>query len=240
MQGIGREYNTLLEIGPGQGVLTQFLYERYKENLHLVEIDKDLVPNLKKNYPIIAEQVYEKDFLELNLGSIFKEQVGIIGNFPYNISSQILFTIVENRALVPEMVGMFQREVAQRVISKPGNKVYGLLSAWLQVFYDCEYLFTVNEGSFNPPPKVKSGVIRLTRKKDFDKINVDANLLLQVIKQAFGQRRKTLRNALKAFSYAYIYVDPEILDRRAETLSHQDFIELARVFEENKPLPTLP
>ena len=236
LQGIGNKYNKLLEIGPGQGVLTQFLYPLYGENLHLVEIDKDLVPNLKKNYPLIANQVYELDFLELDLADIFTEQVGIIGNFPYNISSQILFKLVENRALVPEMVGMFQKEVAQRVIAKPGNKIYGLLSAWVQVFYDCEYLFTVNEGSFNPPPKVKSGVIRLTRKPDFENIGVDGDLLLQVIKQAFGQRRKTLRNALKVFSYAYIYVNPEVLDKRAETLSFQDFIDLAKIFEENKEL----
>ena len=234
LQLVGNQYNKVLEIGPGQGVLTQFLYPRYGADLHLVEIDKDLVPALKKNYPLIAEQIYEQDFLELNIADLFTEPVGIIGNFPYNISSQILFKIVENRALVPEMVGMFQKEVAQRVIAKPDNKIYGLLSAWVQVFYDCEYLFTVNEGSFNPPPKVKSGVIRVTRKADWDKIGVDADILLQVIKQGFNQRRKTLRNALKAFSYAYIYVNPEILDKRAETLSFQDFIALAKIFEEHK------
>ncbi|MGZ5281202.1 MAG: 16S rRNA (adenine(1518)-N(6)/adenine(1519)-N(6))-dimethyltransferase RsmA [Bacteroidia bacterium] len=234
LQGVGKQYHKLLEIGPGQGVLTQFLYQLHGENLHLVEIDKDLVPNLKKNYPLIANQVYELDFLELNLAEIFTEQVGIIGNFPYNISSQILFKLVENRALVPEMVGMFQREVSQRVIASPGNKIYGLLSAWLQVFYDCEYLFTVNEGSFNPPPKVKSGVIRLTRKAGWDNIGVSPDLLLQVIKQAFGMRRKTLRNALKLYAYAYIYVNPDILDKRAETLSFQDFIDLAKIFEEHR------
>ncbi len=229
----GVQYEKLLEIGPGQGVLTQFLYALHGENLHLVEIDKDLVPGLKKKFPLIADQVHELDFLELDLGELFDEQVGIIGNFPYNISSQILFKLVDNRSRVPELVGMFQREVAQRVISKPGNKVYGLLSAWVQVFYECEYLFTVSEGCFNPPPKVKSGVIRLKRKENWQNIGVDAGLLLQVIKQAFGQRRKTLRNALKAFSHAYIYVEPDILDKRAETLSYQDFIDLARVFEEH-------
>jgi 16S rRNA (adenine1518-N6/adenine1519-N6)-dimethyltransferase len=230
LQGMGTVYNKLLEIGPGPGVLTKILYPRYGENLFVVEIDQDMIPALQKNFPLIKDHIFQQDFLELPINSIFKEQVGIIGNFPYNISSQILFKVVENRALVPEMVGMFQREVAQRVTAEPGNKIYGLISVWVQVFYDVKYLFTVNEGSFNPPPKVKSGVIRLERKQDWNP-GCNEELLLNVIKHGFNQRRKTLRNALSLYKQHFDKIEPQWLDKRAEQLSYQDFIMLAKNFE---------
>jgi len=219
----------VLEIGPGQGVLTQFLYPEYGEHLHLVEIDRDLIPALKTNYPIIANQIHEQDFLEMDLSPVCDGSLGVIGNFPYNISSQILFKLVENYVKIPILVGMFQKEVAQRVASKPGNKVYGLISAWVQSFYDTEILFTVNEGSFSPPPTVKSAVIRLIRKETAP--DCDHKLLLQVIKAAFNQRRKTLRNALDLYKNRFDKIeDPSILTKRAETLSYEDFIGLAKAF----------
>jgi 16S rRNA (adenine1518-N6/adenine1519-N6)-dimethyltransferase len=221
-------FTDVLEVGPGLGVLTQFLYPEYAEHLFLVEIDNDLIPGLQQNFPRIKHQIIEKDFLELDLNKVSGgKPLAVIGNFPYNISSQILFKMVEYRGMVPVMVGMFQKEVALRVASPPGNKVYGLLSVWVQAYYDIEYLFTVNEGSFSPPPKVKSAVIRLVRKAT--EPDCDAKLLLQVIKAAFNQRRKTLRNALKNYETAYPNLpDPEILNKRAEQLSVGDFVALAK------------
>jgi 16S rRNA (adenine1518-N6/adenine1519-N6)-dimethyltransferase len=220
----------VLEVGPGLGVLTQYLYPAYGEKLWLVEIDNDLIPGLKANYPLISAHIIEQDFLEVNIAELFHNQLGIIGNFPYNISSQILFKVVENVALVPIMVGMFQKEVAQRVAAQPGNKIYGLLSAWVQAFYDIEYLFTVNEGSFSPPPKVKSAVIRLLRKEIAP--GCKHQLLLQVIKAAFNQRRKTLRNALHQYSDRFQNIeDQAILNKRAEELHYTDFVMLTKAFE---------
>ena len=228
---LGTEYQELLEIGPGQGVLTQYLYPNLKEKLFLVEIDRDLVPNLIQNYPLIAGHIYEHDFLTLPLENIFSRQFGIIGNFPYNISSQIVFRLVEYKAQIPELVGMFQREVAQRICAPPGSKTYGLLSAWVQTFYTCEYLFTVSEGCFNPPPKVKSGVIRLKRKPEYAEA-FNEGLLLNIIKNAFGQRRKTLRNSLKSFQQYFPKVAEGVLDKRAEQLSAADFLMLAHLFQD--------
>ena len=222
-------YGQLLEIGPGLGVLTQILYPLYNERLFLVEIDNDLIPKLKKDYPLIANQVFQEDFLTFKPEEVIEGQFGIIGNFPYNISSQILFKLVEYRHLIPELTGMFQKEVAQRIVSPPGNKVYGLLSAWVQVFYDVKYLFTVNEGAFNPPPKVKSGVIRLERKENIE-TGCDEHLLLNIIKNGFNQRRKTLRNSLSLWKPHFDKIDSAILDKRAEQLSADDFVRLAVQF----------
>jgi 16S rRNA (adenine1518-N6/adenine1519-N6)-dimethyltransferase len=226
LKGYGTAYYKVLEIGPGLGVLTQFLYPAYGENLYLVEIDRDLVPSLQKNYPLIKDHIFQEDFLKLPLDDIFKEPFAVIGNFPYNISSQILFKVVEHRQNIPEMVGMFQKEVAQRVAAGPRTKDYGILSVWVQTFYNTTYLFTVNEGSFAPPPKVKSGVIRLER-KDNVQLPVEAEHLLQVIKSGFNQRRKTLRNALRQYEVHYPKVQHGWLDKRAEELTWQDFISLA-------------
>lgn len=222
-------FGQVIEIGPGLGVLTRILYPRYGAQLHLVEIDKDLINGLKTGFPLVAGQIYQQDFLELDLQSMFSGQLAVIGNFPYNISSQILFKIVENHRLIPEMVGMFQREVAQRVAAPPGTKVYGLISAWVQAFYDVDYLFVVNEGSFSPPPTVKSAVIRLTRKTE--EPDCDHKLLLQIIKAAFNQRRKTLRNALSMYKADFERLaDPSVLDKRAEQLDYKAFIVFARLF----------
>jgi len=223
---------SVLEIGPGQGVLTQFLYLQYQDHLYLVEIDRDLVPGLKEKYPLVTDHIFEMDFLEMDLSVIPGDQVAIIGNFPYNISSQILFKLIENYSKIPVLVGMFQKEVAQRVAAKPGNKIYGLISAWVQSFYDTEILFTVNEGSFSPPPTVKSAVIRLSRKEKAPEC--DHKLLLQIIKAAFNQRRKTLRNALGMYKDRFDKIeDSTILAKRAEELGYEDFIRLAKVFSIN-------
>jgi 16S rRNA (adenine1518-N6/adenine1519-N6)-dimethyltransferase len=228
LQGFGSSFEQVLEIGPGPGMLTGFLAERFGNRLHLVEIDHDMISNLRLKFPEIKDQILRQDFLEMDIKAMFPDGVGIIGNFPYNISSQIIFKAVEHRDIIPELVGMFQREVGQRITAKPGNKIYGLLSAWVQAFYEVEYLFTVSEGSFNPPPKVKSGVIRLTRRADYVH-DTDEKLLLSIIKSAFNQRRKTLRNALSGYKEFFEGIDPEILDKRAEALGYEEYLALTKI-----------
>ncbi|MBR5174551.1 MAG: ribosomal RNA small subunit methyltransferase A [Bacteroidales bacterium] len=213
----------VLEVGPGMGVLTQYLipslagqapepgriHSRFAAaecglssapapatQLKAVEIDKESVAYLKKHFPELGDGLIEGDFLKMDLGSLFPGQFSIIGNFPYNISSQIFFKIIDNRDLVPEVVCMVQKEVAERIAEKPGTKTYGILSVFLQAWYDIEYLFTVGSGAFNPPPKVQSAVIRLTRNSRTS-LRCDEKLFRSVVKTAFGQRRKTLRNSLK-------------------------------------------
>ncbi|MBP5487749.1 MAG: 16S rRNA (adenine(1518)-N(6)/adenine(1519)-N(6))-dimethyltransferase RsmA [Bacteroidales bacterium] len=183
----------VLEVGPGMGVLTQYLLGK---NLKVVEIDKESVAYLEKHYPSLGNGLIEGDFLKMNLSGLFPGQFSIIGNFPYNISSQIFFKILEFRDLVPEVVCMIQKEVAERIAEKPGTKIYGILSVFLQAWYDIEYLFTVGPRAFNPPPKVHSAVIRLTRNSRTS-LGCDEKLFRSVVKTAFGQRRKTLRNSLK-------------------------------------------
>ncbi len=233
LRGIGTAYTDLLEIGPGEGVLTDHLYKRYGKSLTLVEIDADLIPPLKVKYPDIRDQIIQGDFLDMKLGDQFPGQFGVIGNFPYNISSQLLFRVVEFRAQIPELVGMFQREVAQRAVSPEGSKVYGLLSAWLQVFYNTEYLITVQEGAFFPPPKVKSGVIRLTRKADYEP-KAPAQLILKMMKSAFTVRRKTLRNGLAPWKPFFEAFPEGVLDKRPEQLSAEGFIALAEAVTKAK------
>ena len=191
-------YSKVLEVGPGMGVLTQFLILLDTETF-VIEIDKESVSYLKKHYPELDNHLIEGDFLKLPLQEIFKEPIAIIGNFPYNISSQILFKAIDHKDLIPEIVGMFQKEVAERVVSPPGSKKYGITSVLLQCYYDAEYLFTVDETVFDPPPKVKSAVIRLKR-NNRDKLDCDEKKFIQVVKTAFSQRRKTLRNALKSLN----------------------------------------
>ena len=183
----------VLEVGPGMGVLTQYLDNT---NLKVIEIDKESVVYLRKHFPELGDGLIEGDFLKMDLGNVFPGQFSIIGNFPYNISSQIFFKIIDNRDLVPEVVCMIQKEVAERIAEKPGTKTYGILSVFLQAWYDIEYLFTVGSGAFNPPPKVQSAVIRLTRNSRTS-LGCDEKLFKTVVKTAFGQRRKTLRNSLK-------------------------------------------
>lgn len=212
----------VLEIGPGMGVLTQFLLQRTDIDLKVVEIDTESVEYLQQNFPALQGRILAADFLTLQLDKLFASKLSIIGNFPYNISSQILFKILEYKDLIPETVGMFQKEVAERIASKPGNKQYGILSVLLQAFFDIDYLFTVHEHSFNPPPKVKSAVIRMTR-NPLKKLSCDENLFKQVVKTAFNQRRKTLRNSLKTFSFDLEFVENEIFTKRPEQLSVGEF-----------------
>lgn len=213
-------YKTVMEVGPGMGVLTQFLLQK-KCKLILVEIDKESVDYLQNHFSNDLN-ILPIDFLKINLAEHITETFAVIGNFPYNISSQILFKVLENKNQIPEVVGMFQKEVAERICAKPNSKVYGIISVLIQCFYEATYLFGVDETVFNPPPKVKSGVLRLTRKTDIS--SIDEKLFFQVVKTAFNQRRKKLRNAVKCFSIENL--DPTIdafLEKRAEQLSVNDF-----------------
>jgi len=219
-----------LEIGPGTGVLTQFLIPRLNEKLTLIEIDEESVDFLKIEYPAVNERLILGDFLRYDL-SKFTPPFQIIGNFPYNISSQIFFKVLEFRNQIPSVVGMIQKEVAVRLSSPPGNKDYGILSVLLQTYYKIEYLFTVSEHVFSPPPKVKSAVIRLTR-NNRESINCDEKLYFSVIKTSFGQRRKTLRNSLKS-KFVDLRSDNEIFNKRPEQLSVDEFIYLTGLVEES-------
>ena len=226
--GLTGQSRCLLEIGPGMGVLTKYLINDERYRFAAIELDRESVDYLAVHYPDL--RVIEGDFLRLDLESLFSaselaEGISIIGNFPYNISSQILFRVFEHRDMVPEVVGMFQKEVAERVAAGPGSKTYGILSVLLSAFYDIEYLFTVHEHVFNPPPKVKSAVIRLKRNA-VDNLGCDERLFVQVVKTAFNQRRKTLRNALKPLNCSLDAIDDNILAKRAEQLSVQDFVSI--------------
>ena len=223
-------YNHVLEIGPGMGVLTKYLL---KKNIttHVIEIDPESVEYLKNEYLNLGDRIIEKDFLKYDLTTTFKEeQFAIIGNFPYNISTQIVFKTLEMRHQIPEFSGMFQKEVAKRICSKEGSKVYGILSVLTQAFYNAEYLFTVQPTVFNPPPKVESGVLRLTRKKNFH-LDCDEKLLFKVVKTAFQQRRKTLRNSLKTFNLSDNLKANVIFGKRPEQLNVEQFIELTLLIE---------
>lgn len=219
----------ILEIGPGMGVLTKFLLNNSEKKISVVEIDSESVSYLKKNYPELENSIIEADFLKLDLHNYFSSPFNIIGNFPYNISSQILFKLIDYRDSVPQLVGMFQKEVAERVATGPGSKTYGILSVLLQAYYNIEYLFTVNEDVFDPPPKVKSGVIRLKRNST-QKLPCNEKLFKQIIKAGFNQRRKTLSNSLKSILLNLKPKD-EIFRKRPEQLSVHEFIELTQLIE---------
>ena len=227
-----------MEIGPGMGVLTKYLVEDSRYCFKAVELDRESVEYLHDRFPSLS--LVEGDFLRLDIASLFATSplpcpISIIGNFPYNISSQILFRVFENRNIVPEVVGMFQKEVAERVAAGPGSKTYGILSVLLSAFYDIEYLFTVHENVFNPPPKVKSAVIRLTR-NGVTELGCDEGLFVRVVKTGFNQRRKTLRNALKPLELPLDAVPAEILAKRAEQLSVNDFINVTNLISNVKML----
>jgi 16S rRNA (adenine1518-N6/adenine1519-N6)-dimethyltransferase len=196
LRGTGNDAFDTLEIGPGMGVLTQYLLTRSDVRLKVIEIDNESVRYLLEKWPQLSPVLYEADFLKSNLSKLFSEKFSIIGNFPYNISSQIFFKVLDYKEQVPEVVCMIQKEVAERIAAPPGSKTYGILSVLLQAWYDIEYLFTVGEGAFVPPPKVKSAVIRLTR-NDRITLGCDEKLFKSVVKTAFNQRRKRLRNSLK-------------------------------------------
>lgn len=215
-------YHKVLEVGPGMGVLTKFLLQKEAE-IYVAEIDQESIVYLKEHYPKLEAQHFVGDFLKINIPEVFGEELAVIGNFPYNISSQILFKIIDNFQYIPEMSGMFQKEVAERTAAKPRTKDYGILSVLVQAYYDVEYLFTVHENVFNPPPKVKSGVIRMTRNL---KPGLAGNEILfkQIVKAGFGQRRKKMSNSLKVLGIPEAIKSHAFLDIRAEELSVADFI----------------
>ncbi len=214
----------VLEIGPGTGVLTRFLNQVEGRNLYAAEVDIESVEYLVGNNIIAPDHVFG-DFLKLDLPEIFTEEIAVIGNFPYNISSQIVFKTIENRKLIPEFSGMFQKEVAERISAEPGSKKYGIISVLTQAYYDVEYLFTVDEHVFRPPPKVKSGVIRLLR-KDIDKLDCDEALFKQVVKTSFNTRRKMLRVSLKRLIGKSEILQDEFYQKRPEQLSVEEFVNI--------------
>lgn len=219
-------YHKVLEIGPGMGVLTKYLLEKPVETF-VVEIDMESVTYLEKHYDKLHGHIIGEDFLKYNVQKVFGEEpFAIIGNFPYNISSQIVFRALELREQIPEFAGMFQKEVAERICEKKGSKVYGILSVLSQAFYDVEYLFTVSEHVFTPPPKVKSGVMRMIRKENYQ-LPCSEKLFFNVVKTAFNQRRKTLRNSLKSLLHEEIR-EEEIFNMRPEQLGVEDFINITQ------------
>lgn len=222
------KYAKALEVGPGMGVLTKFLLERSDLETWVVEIDTESVAYLSEHYPQLRPRIIAGDFLKQDFETFFSEPCAVIGNFPYNISTQILFRVLDYKDQIPEVVGMFQKEVAERIAEKPGSKTYGITSVLLQAWYDIEYLFTVHENVFSPPPKVKSAVIRL-RRNDVKDLGCDAKLFTQVVKAAFNQRRKQLRNSLHAFNIKPGEENNPVFTRRPEQLSVQEFIALTQI-----------
>lgn len=230
----------VLEVGPGMGVLTQYLIRRPELDMKMVEIDTESVDYLLSHFPGMQGRLMEADFLTLPLERIFPADFCVIGNFPYNISSQIFFKILEHKDNIPQVVGMVQKEVAERIAEKPGSKTYGILSVLLQAWYDIEYLFTVGSGCFAPPPKVESAVIRLRRNSRMD-LGCDQKLFKAVVKTAFGQRRKMMRNSLKPLARAKAdregwsdqqlanFLSEPVFSQRPEQLSVEDFVALTNL-----------
>ena len=224
----------ILEIGPGMGVLTQYLIKN-KHDLTVVELDAESVEYLNEHFPELAGRILEQDFLKLDLKSLFNGKFCVIGNYPYNISSQIFFKVLDYKDYIPCCSGMIQKEVAERIASKPGCKAYGILSVFMQAWYDIEYLFTVSEQVFDPPPKVKSAVIRMTRNHVTD-LGCSERLFKQVVKTSFNQRRKTLRNSLKPLlGKDCPLLENELFDKRPEQLSVEQFVALTRDIESILP-----
>jgi len=224
-------YRTVLEVGPGMGVLSDILLRQDAYQTWLIDVDAESIAYLKQQYPQLGPRLIQGDFLKLDFSAHFNDGLAVIGNFPYNISSQILFKVLDERHRVREVVGMFQKEVAERCVAPPGGKEYGILSVLIQAYYQAEYLFTVKAGAFNPPPKVLSGVIRLTRNAT-EELDCDETLFTRVVKAAFNQRRKTLRNALAAVVPKDRMGDNPLYDLRAERLSVADFISLTNEISE--------
>ena len=225
-----QNYQTVLEIGPGMGVLTQYILPKNEYQTFVVEIDRESVVYLKEHFPALDGRIIEGDFLKMDLDTLLTNTSGansmaIIGNFPYNISSQIFFKILENPNRIPEVICMLQKEVAKRIASPPGNKEYGILSVLLQAYYNIEYVFSVAPGAFDPPPKVNSGVIRLRRNEN-ENLGCNEKMFFRVVKAGFNQRRKTLRNALKVLTLPEAILENPLLEKRAEQLNVAQFVEL--------------
>ena len=227
----GNGYHSVLEIGPGMGILTKFLIGRGFPDLRVIEIDNESVHFLKENFPELKE-IIRGDFLTMDIDLHFSDKLAVIGNFPYNISTQILFRVLQNREKITEVCGMLQKEVAERICGGPGSRIYGILSVLLQAFYTTEYLFTVSEHVFSPPPKVKSGVIRLIR-NDVKNLDCDEALFVRVVKAGFNQRRKTLRNSIRS-AFDLKREDYKDFNLRPEQLSVAQFVEMTRWIEENR------
>lgn len=229
VDSLGRsEVRDVLEIGPGMGVLTQYLLKRDDIDLKLVELDGESVEYLLTHFPGMQGKLYQADYLRLDIHTLFQDKYRVIGNFPYNISSQIFFKILEDKDRVPEVVCMIQKEVAERIAEKPGSKTYGILSVLLQAWYDIDYIVSVGSGAFCPPPKVQSAVIRL-RRNSHSSLGCDEKLFKTVVKTAFNQRRKTLRNALKPLLGDSVDSSNPVFDLRAERLSVEDFVSLTNL-----------
>ena len=223
----------VLEIGPGMGVLTQYLLKRDDIDLKLVELDGESVEYLLTHFPGMQGKLYEMDYLNLDVHLLFPGEYRVIGNFPYNISSQIFFKILEDKDRVTEVVCMIQKEVADRIAEKPGTKTYGILSVLLQAWYDIDYIISVGSGAFCPPPKVQSAVIRL-RRNGRSSLGCDERLFKMVVKTAFNQRRKTLRNALKPLITDAVDTNTPVFDLRAERLSVEDFVALTNLISKGQ------
>lgn len=229
VESLPTETTAVLEIGAGMGVLTKYLVKNPTLDLKVVEIDDESVAYLIKNNILVAEQIFNGDFLKISPSTYFEGQFSIIGNFPYNISTQILFKVLDHKDQIPCVVGMFQKEVAQRIASGPGNRDYGIISVLLQAYFDIEYLFTVQEHDFNPPPRVKSGVIRLIR-NSVQKLDCDEKAFVRTVKLAFNQRRKTLRNSLRSVM-PQEHLAMEILNLRPEQLDVKAFVGLTNIIQ---------
>ncbi len=223
------DVQSVIEVGAGMGVLTQYLVQERLDQFYVIEIDKESIAYLEQHFPMLGERLVQGDFLRSDLHQYGERDMAIIGNFPYNISSQIFFHVLDHKDLVVEVVGMVQKEMAERMAAKEGSKTYGILSVLLQAWYDIDYLFTVHENVFNPPPKVKSAVIKM-RRNTVRSLGCDEKLFVRVVKQAFNQRRKTMRNSLRSMLGPDI-IGNEIFDKRPEQLSVQDFIRLTNLIE---------
>jgi len=234
---VEKEQNAVLEIGPGMGMLTKFLMDQPGVNVKVIEIDRDSVAYLKKHYPSLQNKIIEGDFLDVDIDKIFPGKFSIIGNFPYNISSQIFFKALKHRDRVDQLVCMLQKEVAERIAAPHGSKTYGILSVLLQAYFDIEYLFKVPPGVFTPPPKVMSAVIRLKRNA-LAKLPCDEALFVQVVKQGFNTRRKTLRNALKNLNLPAEISALDVMDKRAEQLSVEAFVNLTQLIDRSRGATT--
>ena len=221
-------YTDILEVGPGMGVMTKYLLEREDVKTYVSEIDTESVTYLQEHFPNLGDRIIVGDFLHLDLGAIFPGQFCVTGNYPYNISSQIFFKVLDFKEKIPFVSGMLQKEVAQRIAAPHGSKVYGILSVLIQAYYNVEYLFTVDPHVFDPPPKVMSGVIRLTRKDSLE-LGCDEKHFKRIVKQGFATRRKTLRNCMKSIGLPEDVTQQDVFSKRAEQLSVQDFIDLTNL-----------